>query len=126
MSGSVLTRAPHEESLLATSNWPMWIFDAHTLAILDVNGAAILAYGYSREQFLLLTILDIRPLEDIQPLLHQVFDPNHNSGSRGELWKHRRKDGTTFQVRVTSNKLIFEGRPARIVSAVPVGPKEKF
>lgn len=125
MSGIAPAYASHQESLVETSDSPMWIFDAQTLAILDVNDAAISAYGYSREQFLLLTILDIRPVEDIQPLLHQVFNPNHKSPSEGELWKHRRKDGTIFAVRVSSHEITFEGRPAKMVSAVPVCIKSK-
>jgi PAS domain S-box-containing protein len=116
---------PHQDSLIETTDSPTWIFDALTLAMLDVNDAAITNYGYSREQFLSLTILDIRPVEDIQPLLHQVFNPNHKSPSGGELWKHRRKDGTIFAVRVSSHELTFKGRPAKMVSAVPVCIKSK-
>jgi PAS domain S-box-containing protein len=104
----------------------MWIFDVRTLAILDVNDAAVRGYGYSRQQFLSLTILDIRPVEEIQPLLHQVFDPDYKTRAGGELWTHRKKNGTTFLVRVTGRPLIFDGRRATIVSAVPVGPKEKI
>jgi PAS domain S-box-containing protein len=101
----------------------MWIFDVRTLAILEVNEAAIRGYGYSREQFLSLTILDIRPVEEIQPLLHQVFDPNYQTRPGGEVWTHRRKNGKTFTVRVTSRPLIFEGRRATMVSAVAVDSK---
>lgn len=129
MSTIALTYALHEDSLknsnFAANDRPMWIFDARTLAMLDVNEAAIRGYGYSREQFLSLTILDIRPVEEIQPLLHQVFDPNYKTGPGGELWTHRRKNGTTFPVRVTSRPLIFKGRRATMVSAAPVDSKEK-
>jgi PAS domain S-box-containing protein len=115
-----------EDPDFAANDRPMWIFDVRTLAILDVNEAAIQGYGYSREQFLTLTILDIRPVEEIQPLLHQVFDPNYQTGPGGELWTHRRKNGKTFSVRVTTRKLIFEGLRAQIVCAVAVDPEEKI
>jgi PAS domain S-box-containing protein len=115
-----------EDSPFAANDDPMWMFDTQTLAILEVNMAAIRGYGYSREQFLSLTILDIRPVEDVQALLHQVFDPNYKTGPGGELWTHRRKNGTTFHVRVTSHPVTFEGRRANIVSAVPVDSKEKI
>ena len=40
---------------------PMWVYDRKTLAFLDVNEAAIAKYGYSRQEFLKMTIVDIRP-----------------------------------------------------------------
>lgn len=125
-STPALYRDPLEDSDFAANDRPMWIFDMRTLAILDVNEAAIRGYGFSREQFLSLTILDIRPVEEIQPLLHQVFDPNYKEGPGGELWMHRRKNGTVFPVRVTTNQLTFAGRRAKMVSAVPVGSREKI
>lgn len=125
-STTALRGASLEDSDFAADDRPMWIFDARTLAILDVNNAAIRGYGYSREQFLSLTILDIRPVEEIQRLLHQVFDPDYKTSAGGELWTHRKKNGTTFAVRVTSRPFIFEGRRTTLVSAVPIGPKEKI
>ena len=44
----------------------MWIYDLESLAFIDVNNAAILHYGYSREEFLSMTIRDIRPPEDVE------------------------------------------------------------
>ena len=40
---------------------PVWVYDLETLAILAVNPSAILRYGYSRDEFLSMTIKDIRP-----------------------------------------------------------------
>src|ERR1700740_1683935 len=51
--------------LLFDSNpHPVWVYDLKTLAILDVNQSAVRNYGYSRAEFLSLTIKDIRPPED--------------------------------------------------------------
>ena len=47
----------------------MWIFDRATLEILEVNDAATEAYGYSRNEFLRMTILDFRLAEDIPKIL---------------------------------------------------------
>ena len=99
------------------SSIPMWIFDRETLAFLAVNDAALNRYGYSREQFLAMTILDIRPSEDVIPLLQQELrDRKHDS--TGELWQHRKHDGTIVKVRITSRAIVFEGRPAEVVSVV--------
>ena len=48
---------------------PMWVFDAETLAFLDVNEAAVQHYGYSRGEFLAMRITDIRPSEDVGDLM---------------------------------------------------------
>jgi hypothetical protein len=53
----------------------MWIFDQATLAFLDVNDAAIQHYGYLRHEFLSMTILDIRPMEDVPALLKSTMHP---------------------------------------------------
>jgi PAS domain S-box-containing protein len=98
---------------------PMWVFDTETLAFLSVNSAAIRKYGYSQEEFLSMTILDIRPAEDVIPLLQQELrDGRHNSN--GELWTHRKKDGTKISVRIISRETEFDGRPAELVIAQDV------
>ena len=53
------------QRLFAGNPQPMWVFDVHTLAFLDVNDAAVAHYGYSREEFLRMTIADIRPSNDL-------------------------------------------------------------
>jgi PAS domain S-box-containing protein len=51
---------------------PMWVYDLETLAFLEVNNAAMVHYGYTREEFLAMTIRDIRPPEDIPRLLQNI------------------------------------------------------
>jgi PAS domain S-box-containing protein len=58
--------------MFADSPQPMWIYDLETLAFLEVNEAAVIHYGYSREEFLNMTIKDIRPIEDIDRLLKDI------------------------------------------------------
>jgi PAS domain S-box-containing protein len=96
---------------------PMWMFDRETHAFLDVNEAAVRRYGYSREEFLRMTILDIRPTEDIPELLRQTPHPRPQGESTGERWRHRAKDGEVFCVSITSWTLTFCGRQAELVLA---------
>ena len=98
---------------------PAWVFDQESLSFLDVNDAAVQEYGYSAQDLLSMTILDIRPVEDVPNLLHETLDPAHRGPSTHELWIHRRKDGTTFPVLITSKETTFRGRAAEIVIAVP-------
>ena len=95
---------------------PMWLYDSETLAFLEVNDAAVAQYGYSRAEFLGMTILDLRPEEDRAALARET-----PSLGGVELqvwpapWRHLRKDGSTCLVRVASHPLRFSGRPARLV-----------
>ena len=94
---------------------PMWVFDMETLSFLAVNKAAERVYGYSSREFLAMTILDIRPKEDIAPLLKEHFG-EHKHHIEGEAWVHRKKNGGLIRVEITSHQTIFNRRPAEIVS----------
>ena len=98
---------------------PMWVFDVDTLAFLAVNDAAIASYGWSREEFLSMTIRDIRPPADVPALEADVQRPSPPVRGRG-VWRHQRKDGTVFDVAINAHDLVFEGRAARLVVAVDV------
>jgi len=101
----------------ARSPYPMWIYDRETRAFLEVNHAAIAAYGYSHAEFLSMTLLDIRPAEDIPEFLRQTDNPRALGQSTAEKWRHKTKDGTTIPVIITSWELIYKGRPAELVLA---------
>lgn len=98
---------------------PMWVFDRETLAFLAVNNAAIASYGYSREEFLSMSIRDIRPPEDI-PKLEEHLAQDRPSFYFAGIWRHRKKDGTIIDVKITSDQLDFAGKTARVVLAEDV------
>jgi PAS domain S-box-containing protein len=93
---------------------PMWVYDLESLGFLAVNQAAVEQYGYSREEFLGMTIKEIRPPEEIPALLDAV---NNRAASLYKLgvWKHRKRDGTLFDAEITSHALPFKGRAAVMV-----------
>jgi PAS domain S-box-containing protein len=97
----------------------MWIFDMSTLAFSAVNDAAVDHYGYSRKEFLSMTILDIRPSESIVPLLREILQRKSYNTAK-ELRTHRTKDGSLIDVEVTRSEVLFNGRTADLVSAVDV------
>lgn len=95
---------------------PMWVYDWETLAFLAVNSAAVAHYGYSQEEFLGMTIKDIRPLEDV-PTLQQVvqgIDPGLNQSG---VWRHVVADGSIILVEVHSHAIEGFSKPARVVIA---------
>jgi PAS domain S-box-containing protein len=100
--------------LFDSSPVPMWVFDRKTFAFLAVNEAAVQHYGFSRQEFLAMTILDIRPEEDIDPLLKATATPAQGLQSP-EVWRHRKKDGTIIDVEITSHDLLFHGREAELI-----------
>jgi hypothetical protein len=95
---------------------PMWVYDLETLAFLAVNDAAVHHYGYGREEFLAMTIRDIRPAEDIPALLDNIAGLQGGIDAAG-TWRHRKKDGTIIAVEITSHSLEWGDRPAEVVLA---------
>ncbi|MCS7083179.1 MAG: PAS domain S-box protein [Bacteroidetes bacterium] len=97
----------------------MWIYDVQTHRFLAVNETALRRYGYSREEFLELTLFDIRPREDWERLRSSLARNLPGTEFSG-LWRHLRKDGSLLWVDVTSHPINWEGREARLVVAVDV------
>ncbi|OWK45297.1 diguanylate cyclase/phosphodiesterase (GGDEF & EAL domains) with PAS/PAC sensor(s) [Fimbriiglobus ruber] len=104
---------------------PMWVFDTETLQFLAANDAAVARYGYSRDEFLRMTVKDIRPAEDVPALLVALADPASRTGPVGGEWRHRWKDGTLRDVDVVSHTLVYAGRPARLVLANDVTARKR-
>jgi PAS domain S-box-containing protein len=103
----------------------MWIFDRETHVFLDVNIAAVRQYGYSRQEFLAMTILDIRPTPDLSQLLQQGRDSRRQGPSTAEKLVHQAKDRTVFPVAITSWQLTFRGRQAELVLARREGAEDE-
>jgi PAS domain S-box-containing protein len=116
---AVLQKSNEEYRLLFEGNpQPMWVVDEETLAFLAVNDCSIERYGYSREEFLRMTVKDIRPPEDIPRLMQQVHS-SEAYGSSGQ-WRHQKKDGTIIEAEVSWHRMEFAGRPAKLVLAADV------
>jgi len=98
---------------------PMWIYDLESLAFLEVNEAAVEKYGYSRDEFLALTLKDIHLTEDVPRLLEDVKQKRPALQHSGE-WRHRLKDGRVIDVEITSRTIEFNGREAALVMAQDV------
>jgi PAS domain S-box-containing protein len=112
-----LRKSEAQYRLLFESNpQAMWVYDLETRRFLAVNNAAIQRYGYSRAEFLSMTIEDVRPPQDVQVLRKYLENTNPHFNQAGE-WRHQKKDGTIITVEITSNRLNFEGRRAVFVLA---------
>jgi two-component system cell cycle sensor histidine kinase/response regulator CckA len=103
---------------------PMWVYDDETLLFLAVNDAACQHYGYTREEFLAMTIRNIRPAEDVPALLRNL-ESDEREFRRAGVWRHSKKDGTPIEVEVASHALHFLGRPAHLVLATDVTERKR-
>lgn len=97
---------------------PLWLYDPETLSFLAVNEAAVTTYGYTRKEFLSMTIKDIRQPGDIPKFLDRLSREDsrtHNISAR-----HKKKDGTVFDVEITSSSVEIDGLRARLVLATDI------
>lgn len=102
--------------LFHLSPLPMWVYDINSLQFLEVNKAAVTHYGYTEEEFLSMTIKDIRPKEDIPYLESQLkitrkLSTEYISGT----FRHVKKNGELITVEVQSNYISYSGKNARVI-----------
>jgi PAS domain S-box-containing protein len=114
-------------NLFHLSPIPMWVFDVETLYFLDINQAAINHYGYSLQEFLSMTIKDIRPAEDMEKL-DLALKNWHKNGETlfKDKFTHIKKDGTPIDVEVQSTYIEFLGRNAKLILANDITEKNKY
>ena len=103
---------------------PMWVYDADSLRFLTVNNAAINKYGYSREEFLQMTVKDIRPPEDISGFIKNIAETK-NDLKRSTTGRHILKDRTIIYVEIHSHSINYENTNARLVLVYDVTDRLK-
>jgi PAS domain S-box-containing protein/diguanylate cyclase (GGDEF)-like protein len=102
--------------------YPMWTFDADSLAFLEVNRAAVRQYGYSEQEFAGMSILDIRPEAD-RATLRQRLATGFGPSPVTMTVLHRKKSGELIDVELTSDHISVKGAPARLVLAHDVSAR---
>ncbi|WP_162418073.1 PAS domain S-box protein [Cyclobacterium roseum] len=115
------------KELFHLSPLPMWVYDKVSLGFLDVNEAAIQSYGYSMEEFLSMTIEDIRPENEKGKLYKALEEGKRVGGLRNAgTFLHTKKNGDVITVEVSSNLINFDGQPAKLVLANDVTLKKAY
>ncbi|MEI7445933.1 MAG: EAL domain-containing protein, partial [Burkholderiales bacterium] len=121
---SVLADADARHRRLFDANpLPMWIHDRLTLRFLSVNDAAIAQYGWPREVFLGMTLVDLRHPGPDGDAGAEPQGPD--GGTRPTTAHHRLRDGRVIEVELSSQPLTWEGRPARMVTAIDVTARRR-
>ncbi len=118
-SSAATAQAGNEEQyriLFERNPHPMWVVDRETLVFLAVNDAAVSHFGYSREEFLGMSLQDIRRGEDLLDLPRYFSSPEAAPSppplGRTGPWTHRRKDGALIEVEIAWSPINFLGREA--------------
>ena len=108
----VLRSSERKYKLIFDSNpMPMWMISRSTLGIIDVNDAATVHYGYTREEFLRMQLLSLTAEEDIT----NVFTPG--------IFRHKKRDGDLIMADITTHDIVYENQPAVLVLANDVTKK---
>jgi PAS domain S-box-containing protein len=123
-----LRESEEQYRLLFDSNpFPMAVADRESLAFLAVNDASVRNYGFSRDEFLSMTISDLRTPEEKAAVALDYALPGRGDGAPEgipEPRKHRKKDGTVIEVEIDRSAILFRGRPAWLMLAADVTQKK--
>ncbi len=93
---------------------PMWVYDAQTLGMLAVNDAALAQYGYSKQEFVGLTLLDLLHADDAAQLAQSLQLPLDQQ-STPRRWRHRSRSGELLEVETVTEELEFDGIHAHVM-----------
>ena len=110
--------------LFENSPMPMWVLDLPTFRFIDVNEAAVLHYGYSRQEFLAMSAVDIRPGDEKERFIHLDHSPDNGIRNTG-TWKHLKKDGSVIDVEISSHEMNIDNKKARLVLSIDVTQRKK-
>ena len=105
---------------------PMWVYEINSLLFLDVNQAAIDHYGYSKEEFLSMSILDIRPKESIPEVFSIIQAYKNKVKHIKRVARHLTKSGKVIHVEIAGNMIDFAGKKSRLVMATDITEKLKI
>jgi PAS domain S-box-containing protein len=99
---------------------PIFLFDVESGRYLAVNEAVVAKYGWTRDEFLNMTVFDIRPPEDVPRLKETLSNLDEVSAQRAGLWRHRIRSGKIVDVEITTQNVEFGGKKARLAIAADV------
>lgn len=104
----------------------IWVYELESYKILDVNQAAINHYGYNKDEFLSMTIFDLRPKEEIPVVLaaHDTIRSNQGNILFG-TFTHKKKNGQLIRMEVNGHRVYFQEKSCLMVVCQDVTLKEQ-
>lgn len=120
---AVMESEQRYRQLFQANPQPTWVYDLATLRFLDVNDEAVRHYGYSREEFLAMTVNDLHDPGD--PGAFRLNEDSDERGGSPRVCRHRTRDGSAIDVELTSHTLMYCGRRAEVVLANDVTTRKR-
>ncbi|HWB94993.1 MAG TPA: ATP-binding protein [Puia sp.] len=114
------------KTLFYKSPLPKWIYEEGSLRFLEANDAAVRLYGYSQDEFMQMTLRDIRPEDEVAGLLEDMDvvkkDP---AGYHVSQRRHRKRSGEIIDVLISGHPIEVDGRQARIVAILDITERKR-
>ncbi len=108
--------------LLFDSNpTPILTYDDATLAFVSVNDAAVRHYGYSKQEFLALTMRDLAAPEELAAFIAKL-SAGGAEGKNSSVWRHRTRCGKWSEMEIISHHIV----PQRIYLSLAVDATERL
>lgn len=106
---------------------PSWIYEIETFRILEVNEAALSHYGYTKEEFLSMTLKDLRPEQEISKLVNAHADMDKHVGNiYFGVFTHRKKAGDLIRMKINGHKVDYLGNECMMVVCQDVTAEEEY
>ena len=112
--------------LFNLSPQPMWVFDAVTFRFSQVNKATIDLYGYNEQEFLSMSLMDIKQKEDINSTSERLKKPKLPGAIFKQTVLHHKKSGEIIEMEIYSNPILISGKNFRSVIAIDVTEKNLY
>ncbi|HET6726177.1 MAG TPA: EAL domain-containing protein [Gammaproteobacteria bacterium] len=118
------------ELFFRQSPQPMWLYALDTLKFLKVNPAAVAKYGFTNDEFLSMTIVDLRPPDEVDRLRSYIKTqrkrPNNQKKTESRYWRHLLKNGDVIWVDIYTQIFNYEGQNAALIVAVDVTTRKNM
>lgn len=121
-----MSKTPDYSSFFFYNPLPSWIYEIETFRVLEVNEAALSHYGYTREEFLSLTLKDLRPEQEIAKLVTAHADIHKHDGNiYFGVFTHRKKAGDLIRMKINGHKVDYLGNECMMVVCQDVTAEEE-
>jgi PAS domain S-box-containing protein len=105
---------------------PIWIYDPQTYRFVEINEEAIRHYGYSREEFLSMTVLDVRPANEREKVKKAIADVAERGTGLMGYWYHIKKNGEQITAEITGHRIRYGEKDAIMVVCRDVTEKMNY
>ncbi|ADW67531.1 putative bifunctional diguanylate cyclase/phosphodiesterase [Granulicella tundricola] len=121
-SGTRRDALPGADFLFEENPLAMFVYDKASLRLVATNARALDQYGYTREEFLALSLNQL--LNDPAPIVHDPSAENLLASSE-RVERHRTKSGGSLTVEVRERQALAEGRTLCLVVAMDITENKK-